>query len=444
MKLTIFRSSKGDALLISHPDGNGKNNHILVDGGMKTSFKNSVAPYLNKEIKENDEIIDLLCVSHIDNDHIVGIITLMELLSQWRVFNHHDNNPNSTANVTKPKVAEPPFIKSIWHNSFAKAYDLGDALPKVTQALQSIEQMTANFIDTELFEKVNDRATSVKDGITLSQRIRPEQLNIELNPEYNGKIVKCNQSSIHKNEHVVGAINLSVIGPFSSDLTDLKNDWIKWEKAHSEELKEFYADLSLTALNQPLSMDQLSQLLINSGTVSKLGDRDDVTTPNLASIMFLVEAEGKTILMTGDGHSDDIIKGLKKNKKLSSNKTLHVDVLKIQHHGASANIDENFCKTITANHYVFCGNGTHTNPEEAVIDAICNSRKGTESQKSENEEVDQPFTFWFSANPDDKLTGRQKAHLTNISIKLKAFNALHSDFEFKFMPTNKHSQVIAL
>ena len=48
MKLVIFRSSKGDALLISHANGNGKNNHILVDGGMKSSFKNSVAPYLSR------------------------------------------------------------------------------------------------------------------------------------------------------------------------------------------------------------------------------------------------------------------------------------------------------------------------------------------------------------------------------------------------------------
>ena len=444
MKITIFRSSKGDSLLISHPNGNGKNNHILVDGGMKTSFKTSVAPYLNKEIGEKDEAIDLLCVSHIDDDHIVGVIALMELQAQWRVFNHHDSNPNSTANVPRPKTVEPPLIKSIWHNSFAKSYDLGEVLPQVAHALQSIEQMTADFTNEELLEKVNHKATSIKNGIMLSQRIRPEQLNIDLNPQYNGKLVKCNQSSIHKNEHSIGNINLSVIGPFSSDLTDLKKDWIKWEKAHREELEDFYADFSLTALNQPLGMAQLSQLLINSGTVTKLGDRDDVSIPNLASIMFLVEADGKTILMTGDGHSDDILKGLKKNKKLSDNDTLHVDILKIQHHGAEANIDKDFCKKITADHYIFCGNGTHTNPEEIVLDVICNSRRGNALEKSKNAKVDQQFTFWFSSNPNDKLTDGQKAHLTKVSDKLKAFKMAHPDFEFKFMPKNKHSQAIEL
>jgi len=443
MKLVIFRSSKGDALLISHTNGNGKNSNILVDGGMSTSFKNSVAPYLNKEIKDKNEDIDLLCVSHIDDDHIVGVIKLMELQAQWRVYDFHNGNPGSTANISKPKIVEPPVIKSIWHNSFSEAYDLGESLPAVANALQNIQQMTADFTHEDLMERVNHKATSIKNGITLSQRIRPEQLNIPLNPEYNGKVVKCNQSTIKKNEHTIGDINVSVIGPFSSDLTDLKKKWIAWEEAHSQELEDFYADLSLTALNQPLTMAQLSQILVNSGSV-KLGVRDQVSIPNLASIMFLIEADGKTILMTGDGHSDDIIKGLKKNKKLSGDNTKHVDVLKIQHHGASANIDEDFCKRITADHYVFCGNGTHTNPEIKVLEVIFNSRKGSSSEKSKNAEVDNPFTFWFSANPGDKLTKHQKEHMTKVKEKMEGFKASHPDFEFKFMPKNKHHQTIAL
>ncbi|MDO6605205.1 MBL fold metallo-hydrolase [Arenibacter palladensis] len=443
MKLVIFRSSKGDALLISHPNGNGKNNHILVDGGMKSSFEKSVAPYLNKEIKEKNEEIDLLCVSHIDDDHIVGIITLMELQAQWRVFNYHNSDRASTANVVRPRIEEPPLIKSIWHNSFASTYSLGDALPSIVNTLRNIEQMTAEYVNEDLFEKVNHKATSIKNGITLSQRIRPEQLNIPLNPQYNSRPVKCNQSSIHKNEHAIGNIGVSVIGPFSSDLTELKNDWIAWELANRLELEKFYADLSLTAVTQPLSMVQLSEMLINSGTV-KLGERNQVTIPNLASIMFLLEADGKTILMTGDGHSDDIIKGLKKNKKLSDDTTKHVNVLKIQHHGASANIDKGFCKKITADHYVFCGNGTHSNPEMDVLEVIFRSRKGSGSEISGNPEANNPFTFWFSAHPEDNLTPNQKAHLIKVKEKMEVFSTRHSDFQFKFMPKNKNWQSIEL
>jgi hypothetical protein len=49
-----------------------------------------------------------------------------------------------------------------------------------------------------------------------------------------------------------------------------------------------------------------------------------------------------------------------------------VDVLKIQHHGSENNLDEQFARTVSADHYVFCGNGSHGNPETDVID-LCSS-----------------------------------------------------------------------
>jgi len=446
MKLTIFRSSKGDCLLISHPAGNGKNNNILVDGGMTTSFNNSVAPYLNQQIKANNEVIDLLCLSHIDADHIVGVLTLMKLLTDWRVFNHHQNTNPSNDDFKKPKHPEPPTIKSIWHNSFAKSYNLGATLPRVTNALYLIEQATIKYLDNALLEEVHQKATGIKQGITLSQRIQPEQLNIALNPQFNGKLVKCNQRSIKKNSHKIGDLTITIIGPFTSDLNDLKDDWKAWEKKHRTELIEFYANLNLTSLDQPLGSSELSQLLIDSGSIDlSLGNRGEVSIPNLASIMFLIEVDNKSILLTGDGHADDILKGLKKNKKLNNSGSIHVDVLKIQHHGASANIHEKFCKKITADHYVFCGNGTHTNPEAEVIDLIFNSRRGSEIQKSNNEEVvDNPFTFWFSANPEDELTNRQKEHLEMIADKLTTLKASDATFDFNFMPIGDASQSIVL
>ena len=445
MELTIFRSSKGDCLLISHSSGNGKNNNILVDGGMTSSFNNSVAPFLNQQLKANNEAIDLLCLSHIDADHIVGVLTLMKLLTEWRVFNHHKITNPTNNDFKMPKYPEPPTIKSIWHNSFTKSYNLGAALPSVANALYLIEQTTLAYLDDDLLAEVHHKATNIKQGITLSQRIQPEQLNIALNPQFNGKIVKCNQRSIKKNSHKIGDLTITIIGPFTSDLNDLKEDWKAWEKKHRTELIEFYTNLNLTTLKHPLGSLELSQLLINSGSIDlSLGNRGEVSIPNLASIMFLIEADNKSILLTGDGHADDILKGLKKNKKLNSSGSIHVDVLKIQHHGASANIHEKFCKEVTADHYVFCGNGTHTNPEAEVIDIIFNSRRGLDSQKSNNVEVDNSFTFWFSANPQDELTNHQKEHLKMIADKLVSLKIADATFDFNFMPVGDPLQSIVL
>ena len=47
--------------------------------------------------------------------------------------------------------------------------------------------------------------------------------------------------------------------------------------------------------------------------------------------------------------------------------TLHVDILKVPHHGSDRNIDPVFFRRITADHYVFSGNGEHGNPERATL-----------------------------------------------------------------------------
>jgi beta-lactamase superfamily II metal-dependent hydrolase len=65
-------------------------------------------------------------------------------------------------------------------------------------------------------------------------------------------------------------------------------------------------------------------------------------------------------IMTGDGHHEDVLAGLKHHGLLPDGQGLHVDLLKIQHHGSEHNLDRYFVKRITADHYVFCANTTES------------------------------------------------------------------------------------
>src|SRR5207247_786314 len=119
----------------------------------------------------------------------------------------------------------------------------------------------------------------------------------------------------------------------------------------------------------------------------ELGRRENVTAPNLASLMVLVDEAGKTVLLTGDGHHQDILDGLKQLDKLNGDGTIHLNVLKVQHHGSENNLDENFCQRVTADHYVFCGNGAHANPNLTVVQTIVDSRKNDQRN----------FKLWFNS-----------------------------------------------
>jgi hypothetical protein len=124
--------------------------------------------------------------------------------------------------------------------------------------------------------------------------------------------------------------------------------------------------------------------------------------------MFYVEEKstGTTLLLTGDGHANDVIKGLKHYKKLKNDK-LHVDVLKVQHHGSEFNMTPDFAKNITADDYIFCGNGGDENPDLETLRVVFDARMKDGTKKK--------FKFWF--NSHSSVAGGKKgspAHMKKV------------------------------
>ncbi len=72
MRIEILQAGTGDSIWISH---NKKN--IVIDGGKSTTAIRAGFTQLPQ-----DENIDLLVVSHIDSDHIAGVIALVELMNE--------------------------------------------------------------------------------------------------------------------------------------------------------------------------------------------------------------------------------------------------------------------------------------------------------------------------------------------------------------------------
>jgi beta-lactamase superfamily II metal-dependent hydrolase len=78
--------------------------------------------------------------------------------------------------------------------------------------------------------------------------------------------------------------------------------------------------------------------------------------------------------LTGDGIGTDIVKELSR-LKLLENKRIHVDILKVPHHGSNRNSDEEFFTTVTADTYVISANTRHGNPDPEVLRMIANQAK---------------------------------------------------------------------
>jgi hypothetical protein len=80
------------------------------------------------------------------------------------------------------------------------------------------------------------------------------------------------------------------------------------------------------------------------------------------------------MLLTGDARGDDILMGLKDAKFLDSRGRLHVDLLKIPHHGSDRDVAPQFFQALTADHYVISANGENDNPDCETLCWLAESR----------------------------------------------------------------------
>lgn len=431
MNIKIFRSSKGDCLLIS-----SGNKNILVDGGMSDSYKTFVAKEMAK-LRTNGEKLDLVCVSHIDDDHIAGVLQMIENEVDWRVFDFHSQNGNKT--VKKPAVGRPPEIKQLWHNAFH------ELLKDNTGDIEDMLAASANMLSASSIPVVKEEgelAFSKRQAIQLSRRLRAEQLNIPLNTQYGGKFVMYRKNDVPLK---IGSLKLHIIAPFKADLDVLREEWNDWLRENKKAVGEIKAlvDKDSDALGSSLSPNisfyqamahNLTPLVLQDIANKKMGVRTKVTAPNLASIMFLLEENGKTLLMTGDGHWNDIIKGLKAIGQYNDTTGAHLDVLKIQHHLSEHNINEEFCSKVTADHYIICGNGEHENPDIDALKLLLESRttKPGITGKANNK-----FTIWINSSSEVTEKDKNKEHMEQIEKLLETTAKKHKNVKYKLMTGTK-------
>lgn len=75
IKFKFFEAGHGDSILVSTDEGT----HILIDGGEEGTY-DEIEEYMD----ENEiNILDLVVLTHIDRDHIDGIIEMMEEKDNW-------------------------------------------------------------------------------------------------------------------------------------------------------------------------------------------------------------------------------------------------------------------------------------------------------------------------------------------------------------------------
>lgn len=426
MHLTVFRSGKGDCLILENSKRTAR---ILVDGGMPEAYRSHVAPALGK-LQSQDKKIDLVYLSHIDQDHIGGVLRMLDDEAAWRIH-LFKKKKKVTAGNKKPGSPRPPEVRKIWHNAFHE--QLQENAGAVEEALAASAPVLSGTDLMDMREaglRQSELVTSVNEAIRVSRRIGKKQLGIPLNPEAKGKLMMWRKGQKPIN---VGGMRVTILGPTKEHLEKLREEWNDWLKTNQKALKAVRENAARD--EKGLAASDLARLMAAlSLRAEAFGNPKSVTPPNLASLTILVEEDGESILLTGDARGEQIIDGLRAAGRLASGAVFRVNVLKVQHHGSKNNIDPEFCNTVIATDYVFCGNGEqHGNPHPDVVELIAERRR----------EVDPTnFRFWFNSSKGVEEKKAPAAHMAGIEkLVQRLAKKSKGRLKFKFLKSGSSMEI---
>ena len=303
---------------------------VLIDGGPPKVWRKSLQPRLAElqRARRNGFKIDLLMVSHIDDDHVVGIL---EFTNAW---------------VTEKRAGKNwPFpVDEVWHNSFERISNRKDinAVTASVTASAGVETVT----DVDLDAYGIEDSVEARDGLKVLASVAKgkalrddlETLKLPTNTGFDGDLVRPRNGPSVPYE-LGPELKLHIAGPLAKQLEDLQ--------------KKFAEDLA---------------------PEDALAAYTDGSVPNLSSIAAIASYKGKTMLLTGDARGDFLRAGLKEEGLLDADGKLHVDIFKLPHHGSDRNIDIDFFQQITADHYVASADGTFGNPDRPTMEMLIDAR----------------------------------------------------------------------
>lgn len=300
----------GDCLLVEYGDEK-KLHRILIDGGTggtKASIKK-----IFSLLPEQDKELELLIVTHIDQDHIEGILSILE------------------------EKTLPFKIKSIWYNGYLH-------LPSD---------------DTESF--------GPEQGERLTAAILRHSL--KWNTEFDEKAVVIADNGELPVVILEGGMKLTLLSPTNEKLRLLRP---VWEKELEENGLKAGFGYNIDNKDKENDTESFGAGLLNIEELAARPFKEDRREGNGSSIAFKAEYFGKSVLFCADAHPSVLIESLDKLEK----EVHKFDLVKVSHHGSHSNTGPDFLKKISSPKFLVSTNGSrYKHPHAEAIAQIIISDK---------------------------------------------------------------------
>lgn len=321
---------------------------IMVDCG---SFEEPIKKFVQEELAKK---IDLLIVTHIDNDHIEGVKTMLtdpEMKVGRIIFNCYQRNV--VGEKRRLNKYQKERLLAIENEIGLIVRDIAENAENDVSASEAVKGLAATILGKPAFQRVWD-----KDYTLIGHEIDMEDW---------GKIIFLSPT-ITEIENLDKEFRHVLFDELNVD-----NTLGRWD--HKEELFEIL--LRYAMLQAPVSAEFSEKDAAGAG---ELEDRlakaakepvntDKISPANKASLAFVWEKGEHRILFMGDSNPDIVVNGFLEHYKGMSFPILF-DAIKVSHHGSHFNTTIDLMRHADSAHYFFTGGLEGKRPSEETIGRI--------------------------------------------------------------------------
>lgn len=338
VKFQTFPVGSGDCitLLLKNDD---KEMHIMVDGGLYTQEVND---YIVNEFHGH---IDYLIVTHIDNDHINGLIEMLK------------SKPNLT-------------INHIFYNCYQRTSDdLQEWDEKMVENVKRVYGHLPVVVDM-LEQKIN-----AEKSMTLAELILG---NEKWKKAWRREYITEDSAAIDIENDMGRFIFLS---PTKKALDDLDKEYrtLFWKTLYKQKKEDYKKEEAIYESLMRIMEQEDNKGLYEEPVYSKVLDENalkfyadekmkGLSPANEASIAFIWEHEGHRILFMGDANPDQVVKKIGDVYK-DTPKPVLFDAIKISHHGSAHSTSRELVSIADSERYFVTG-GANTRPSYQAMSRI--------------------------------------------------------------------------
>ncbi|MCM1237026.1 MAG: MBL fold metallo-hydrolase [Ruminococcus flavefaciens] len=351
INIKMFPAKSGDCFFIEFIKEDFR---ILIDGGYAETYQESLCPFL-KQLSIKGKHINLIIISHIDQDHINGIKALLQ------------NN----GNARQPDIIS---IDEIWFNGFRHS-DVPREQKEIPFYEKNILQMMAN---QNNIHGHNDGSHDISfaQGDSVAELLTKNDYN--WNTSVNGNAICADRTE----QIQFGNIVIKILNPTQTILNELAESWIAslrskcrpiiindnhlfddaFEGAYINEHDDWVTVAKEISYNNGIQEPDWENL------AEQQDDVMDTKPANCSSIAVLISYNNTTLLFPGDCAIDSRIRKYLPDK---------IDIVKLPHHGSAKNITKGFIQQTDVTYYLVSTDGKHAgHPSPAIIANILTKSPG--------------------------------------------------------------------